>query len=119
MRRSWHIWIAFGLCLAVVLVAMGWISWKALGLERAELQSRRQAEEARRREAGARQEAALEQDVQLALYRMEFALVPLVAQESARPYFVYNTFLPLDRSYGEGPGAQPGPDRLATSPPLR
>lgn len=119
MRRSWHIWIAFGLCLAVVLVAMGWISWKALGLERAELQSRRQAEEARRREAGARQEAALEQDVQLALYRMEFALVPLVAQESARPYFVYNTFLPLDRSYGEVPGAQPGPDRLATSPLLR
>ncbi|MFH1919990.1 MAG: HAMP domain-containing sensor histidine kinase [Planctomycetota bacterium] len=111
MRRSWHIWIAFGLCLAVVLVAMGWISLKALGLEGAEIEARRQA-------ARARQEAALEQDVQWALYRMEFALMPLVTQESARPYFVYDTFLPVDASQGRTPDAQPGPS-VAISPLVR
>ena len=119
MRRSWQIWIAFTLCLAVVLAAMGWISLKALGLERGEAEARRQAEEARRQEAKARQEAALEQDVQLALYRMEFALTPLAAQESARPYFVYNTLLPVDRAYGMVPDAQPGPGGVATSPLLK
>jgi len=108
MSRSWHIWIAFGLCLAVVLVAMGWISLKALRLEGAEIEARRQA-------ARARREAALEQDVQLALYRMEFALTPLVALESARPYFVYNTFLPVDPSRRQAPDAQPGPG-VAISP---
>ena len=51
MKRSWHIWIAFTLCLAVVLAAMGWISLKAIGLERAESQARRQAAEARREAA--------------------------------------------------------------------
>jgi len=116
MRRSWQIWIPFVLCLAVVLAAMGWISLKALRLEEAEVKARRQAEEARRREAQARQEAALEQDVQLALYRMEFALTPLVAQESTRPYFVYNTLLPIDRAHGMGPYSQPGPGGVATSP---
>ena len=117
MKRSWPIWIAFGGCLAVVLAAMGWISLKALSLERAELDARLLAEEARRLEALARQEAALEQDVQLALYRMEFALTPLVAQESARPYVFYNTFLPGGRGasmYEEG-----ALERPATSPLLR
>ncbi len=117
MKRSWPIWIAFAVCLAVVLAAMGWISLKALGLERAEIAARRLAEEARRLEALARQEAALEQDVQLALYRMEFALTPLVARESARPHVFYNTFLPAGGAYdpyGEGP-----PETLATSPLLK
>jgi signal transduction histidine kinase len=117
MKRSWPIWIAFGVCLAVVLAAMGWISLKALGLERAEIEARRLAEEARRLEALARQEAALEQDVQLALYRMEFALTPLVARESARPYVVYNTFLPAPGVYG--PYGEGAPETLATSPLLK
>jgi signal transduction histidine kinase len=117
MKRSWPIWIAFGVCLAVVLAAMGWISLKALGLERAEIEARRLAEEARRHEALARQEAALEQDVQLALYRMEFALTPLVARESARPYVFYNSFLPAGAPYDAY--GEPAPETLATSPLLR
>ena len=116
MRRTWHIWIAFATCLAVLLAAMGWISLKALGLERAEIEARGQAEEARRQQAQARREAALEQDVQLALYRMEFVATPLVAQESARPYSVYRTFLPGNGPHG--PGAEPSTAPLATSPLL-
>ena len=86
MRRPWHIWIAFAFCLAVVLAAMGWISLAALRLDRAEVQARRQA--------------ALEENVRLALWRMDSALAPLVAQESARPYYSYRTLFPSDFANG-------------------
>ena len=86
MRRPWHIWIAFAFCLAVVLAAMGWISLAALRLDRAEVQARRQA--------------AVEENVRLALWRMDSALAPLVAQESARPYYSYRTLFPSDFANG-------------------
>jgi signal transduction histidine kinase len=87
MRRFWHIWLWFAACLAVVLAGMAWVSAQALRLDRAESDARRQA--------------ALEENVRLALWRMDSALAPLVAQESARPYFAFRTFLPLDRAYVE------------------
>jgi signal transduction histidine kinase len=115
--------MAFVLCLAVVLCAMGWISVKALRLEQAEMEARRHealaladAKEARRKEAQARRETQLEQDVRLALWRMDSALAPLVARESARSYLVYRTFLPAGGPYGLMPGARPAPGGLATSP---
>lgn len=86
MRRSWPIWIGFSLCLAVLLAAMGWISLAALRLDRAE--------------ADARQQAALEENVRLALWRMDSFLAPLVAQESARPYFSYRTLFPVEWANG-------------------
>ncbi len=86
MRRTSLLWSAFAVCLAVVLAAMAWVSLAALRLDEAEAQ--------------ARQQAALEENVRLALWRMDSALAPLLAQESARPYFTYSTFLPLDRAYG-------------------
>lgn len=86
MKRPWHIWTAFAFCLAVVLSAMSWISLSALRLDRSEVQARRQA--------------ALEENVRLALWRMDSALAPLVAQESARPYFSYRTLIPVDLANG-------------------
>jgi hypothetical protein len=71
MRRPWPIAIAFTLCLAVVLVALAWITSVAMRLDRAE--------------ALARHQAALEENVRLALWRMDSALGPLIAQESAMP----------------------------------
>ena len=85
MKRTLFTCIAFGLCLAVVLAAMGWVSLTALRLER--------------EQERARQRAALEEKVRLALWRMDSALTPLVARESARPYFVYTAFYPAERSY--------------------
>jgi signal transduction histidine kinase len=75
------------LCLAVVLAAMGWMSAAVLRLDEAEARARRQA--------------TLEENVRLALWRMDSAVAPLLAQESARPYFTYRTFLPVDRAYGQ------------------
>ncbi len=85
MKHARHIWIAFGLCLTVVIVAMGWLSAMVLRLERAEAQTQRQA--------------AFEENVRLALWRMDSALTGVIAQENAYPYFFYSPFYPAERAY--------------------
>jgi signal transduction histidine kinase len=112
MKRPWPIWIVFALCLAVVLAAMGWISLTALRLDRA-------ASEARRQESEAHRQAAREENIRLALWRMDGALAPLVAQESARPYFVYSPLLPIDRAYSNMFNARGEGETLIPSPLLR
>ena len=111
MKRSWSIWLAFLVSLGVVFAAMGWLSLTILRLDQAE--------------ANARQQAALEENVRLALWRMDSALAPLVAKESVRPYFSYGTFLPLDRAWGRmfHPGRRgellvPSPLLQETSPEI-
>jgi signal transduction histidine kinase len=86
MYRSWPIWTCFAVSLTMVLAAMGWISWTTLRLDRSEILARRQAD--------------LEEKVRLSLWRMDTALAPLVAQESARPYFAYKSLFPMERSFG-------------------
>lgn len=71
MTRPLYTWMIFGLCLAVLIAAMGWVSMTALRLDRAEVAARHQAE--------------VEENVRLALWRMESAAAPLIAQESSRP----------------------------------
>ena len=111
MKRPWHIWIGFALCLAVVLAAMAWISLDAVRLDRA-------AADARRQEAEAHQRAAWEENIHLALWRMDWTLAPFVAQESARPYFVYSPFLPINRAYSNMFNDRGGGERLIPSPLL-
>jgi signal transduction histidine kinase len=82
LHRPWQIAVLFGLCLAVVLAAMGWISFQALRLE-----------------ADAHHQGLQEENVRLALWRMESALGPVVAQESAQPYFAYTAFYPVEGAY--------------------
>jgi len=85
MRRTRTLWLAFASCLALVLAAMAWISVTAVRSDRAERQANRQA--------------AAEEKIRLALVEMDSALLPLIVQESARPYFVYESFHPLDNVY--------------------
>jgi signal transduction histidine kinase len=85
MHRPWQIAAVFVACLAVVLTALGWASYQVLRLDLLESEARVQA--------------AREENVRLALWRMETALAPLVAQESARPYFEYSAFYPAERAY--------------------
>lgn len=82
MIRPWHTWAAFGVCSVVVLGAMAWISGTVLRLER-----------------GMRGQAHLEENVRLALWRIDSALAPFITQESARPYFTYTPFYPAERAY--------------------
>jgi signal transduction histidine kinase len=64
-------WLAFAGAVAVVLAAMGWTTSAVLRLDAAEAESRRRAQ--------------LEENVRLALWRMDSALAPLIAAEHARP----------------------------------
>jgi signal transduction histidine kinase len=85
MRRLGSVWLIFGLCVALAAGAMARLGAMALGLERAGAKARRQA--------------ALEENVQLALWRMDSALAPLMAEESARPYFAYSPLYPAERAF--------------------
>lgn len=84
MKSSGLIWIGFGLCLALVVGAMGWLTATTMRLGKAE--------------AAARTEAALEENVRLALWRMDSALAPVLAQESAQPILSYRTFVSVQGS---------------------
>ncbi|MEE8451528.1 MAG: HAMP domain-containing sensor histidine kinase [Thermoguttaceae bacterium] len=118
MKHPRNIWLGFALCLAVVLSAMGWITLVAVRLDRAEADARRQEAAARHQEAEAYRRAAWDEKIRLALWRMDSVLSPLVAQESARPYFVYSSFMPVDRAYSRMFNGRAGGEMLIPSPLL-
>lgn len=76
--RSLRALALLGGCLAVLLGGVGWISVTALRLERAE--------------AAARRQAAVEENVRLALWRMDSDVMPILAREAARPYFLPSSY---------------------------
>lgn len=78
-------WLVFAGCAVAVVAAMSWETVRVLELEAAENRARGEA---------ARQEA-----VRLSLWRMEGRLGPWLATESARPYFEYSAYYPLERPY--------------------
>ena len=85
MRHGrWSILVfAFGVTL--LTGALVWLTMQAVALERSE--------------ARARAEAKFQEAIRLALWRMESTLAPIIARESARPYFQYRSFYPADRAY--------------------
>ena len=85
MKRTIYIWFGFGLFLTVVLSAMGWLSVTMVRLDKAE--------------TAARLQVALEENVRLALWRMDSFLAPILSQESAYPYFYFKPFYPAQRAY--------------------
>ena len=86
MRRSRRIWwLVWSLCAAVALAALAGLSLLVLELERSEL--------------AARAESAHQEDLRLALWRMDGWFAPRLARESARPYFEYQAYYPQERLY--------------------
>jgi signal transduction histidine kinase len=85
MRNPWQIWFVFLLCLAAVIPAMVWLTFKTIEVDSLRETDRIETELARR-------EAELQERISSALYRMDFKLLPLVAQEAARPYYLYQSF---------------------------
>ncbi len=85
MRKPWQIWLVFLLCLAAVIPAMAWLTFKTIEVDALRETDRIETELARR-------EAELQERISSALYRMDFKLLPLVAQEAARPYYLYQSF---------------------------
>src|SRR5262245_61310118 len=104
MNRPWHIWFAFGLCLTVVLGAMGWISMAVIRLDEAQERFHREAD--------------LEENIRLSLWRIDSAMTPVISGESMRPHFIYRPFYPSDQMFScaiEGVEANAG---LVPSPLL-
>ncbi len=83
--RRWLTWVVFAVCALAVVEGLGWVTWQALRSEKRELQARADAE--------------FQDSVRLALWRMESQATPIIAQESARPYFQYQSFYPAERAY--------------------
>src|SRR3954462_8713143 len=120
MRQPRFLWLAFAAAVAGVLASMGWGTATVLRLDAAEAESRRRAQ--------------LEENVRLALWRMDSALAPLIAAEHARPASAFTnpvpaplpgTQTPFVRAYFRlTPGAEapvawmPSYERLASALPL-
>jgi signal transduction histidine kinase len=85
LNRSFRLWFLFGLFLVLGVGAMVWITRATLRMEKAEIEARLQA--------------ALEQRIRLSLERMDSTLAPVVALESARPYFHFNAFYSADQAF--------------------
>lgn len=85
MKHARWVWLVFAVCVVFAAGAIVRLGTTALDLERSEAQARRQAEQ--------------EQRLQLALWRMDSTLAPLLAEESARPYFSYSALYPAERAF--------------------
>jgi len=85
MRRRWPLWTIFTLCLLAGLSGMISISATALRQNRAEVEALRRGQ--------------IEETVRLALWRMDAAVWPLIAQETARRYGAYRALTPAQRAY--------------------
>src|SRR5262245_52962594 len=107
MNRPWQIWIGFVAALMVVAAGVGWLSFRALESDRAE--------------AAARRQAALEEDVRVALWRMDSLMSTFVAQESARGAdawqpFGFNTQSDNSRNRGRRLAVEPLASPLLARP---
>ena len=92
-------WGTFVACVAVLAAAMAWSTAIGLRLERAD--------------AAARASAALEENTRLALWRLDSAVTPLLAQESARPYFHYGAYYDAAAAYASLYAQLGGPCRTS------
>lgn len=102
MNRGRRTWLVFAACMGLGLAGLVWISRLVLGLEQ--------------REARSRSQAAQEERVRLALWRMDSALAPLVAQESSRPYFHFRARFPANAAYARMYDRPPAGAPMAASP---
>ena len=85
MKRSFHIWLLFSICAGLLLSVTVWASIIVIRLERENTQALRKAE--------------LEESIRLAMWRLDSAAAPIIARETARPYFEYSSYYPAERAY--------------------
>lgn len=97
-------WVVYALCVALLAQGLGWVTWQVVRLEQREAEVRARSE---------RQESE-----RLALWRMDSLVAPLIARESARPYFHYRAFVPAGRPYESMWQPVPAGEAMAPSPLL-
>ena len=115
MKKTWQIWSLYFLCLLAVAIAMSWLSLKTIRLDALRESDRAETELARR-------EAELQERISSALYRMDLKMLPLVAQEAARPQYMYQSFYDVVPPRGQMDGAaeqtESGVGKLHLASPL-
>lgn len=97
-------WLVFIVGVVAVVDVLGWVTWRMMRLE---------AEQTRTRAETARQEA-----IGRALWRMDSIVLPILAVESARPYFEYQPFYPANRPFDQMWEPERKDDVLVPSPLL-
>ena len=90
MNKPWQIWTTFVICLAVITVVMGWLTVTTWQLDALRETDRVETEFARR-------EAELQDRINSSLYRMDLMMLPIVAQEAARPADHYTAHVKTGR----------------------
>lgn len=97
MKSPLRIWLLYIACLAIAIPSLAWLSWQAIALDKARERDRQETELARR-------EAELQERISSALWRLDSLMAPLIAQEAARPWYLYRSFLepiPVSMQTGE------------------
>ncbi|MCP3099980.1 HAMP domain-containing histidine kinase [Myxococcus sp. K15C18031901] len=102
MIRSWRVWIAVSACLLLALAGVVWLSMFALRLDRTDRLTREQ---------GAREE-----NVRLALWRLDSELMPLVGRESGVSVEAYSASIPVRDALDERGQPVPSGTLWLTSP---
>ncbi|MCF6228085.1 MAG: HAMP domain-containing histidine kinase, partial [Planctomycetes bacterium] len=82
---SWLTWVFFALGVVAVTGVMVWSSNKMLGMEAAQQASINQK--------------LHDENIRLALWRMDSEISPAIADEISRPYFHYTSFYPAESAY--------------------
>lgn len=115
------IWLAYLAVLAVLATALGWFSWTTIKLDS-------QVELNRQQIQLAQKQAVLQERISYGLWRMDWMLTPLVAQEAARSYWMYEPLIELrqedhphiekrqQRSSESNPELSPSPLIMHSSP---
>ena len=85
MKRPWHAWLIYGMCVVILMAVMVWITATMKRLEK--------------ENEKAQHMASLEETVRLALWRMDAAITPLIIEESSRSYADYTAFKPAYAVY--------------------
>ncbi|MCA9233822.1 MAG: HAMP domain-containing histidine kinase [Planctomycetales bacterium] len=103
MRRPWQVWLTFGACAVIALGALAWLTRAALHADVAHALADRREE--------------LSQRVNLALWRMDTKLAPMIAEEVARPTFFYRPVLTVGNETNSKSADGRLPSPLLTGPP--
>jgi signal transduction histidine kinase len=85
--NSRNIWLTYAVALGLLAVTLAWFSYTTIRLDLLVETNRRQIEKAQK-------EAIYQERISYALWRMDWLLTPLVAQEAARNHWMYEALIP-------------------------
>ncbi len=99
MSGPTRVWASFAVAVAVVVAGMGWVTWTAWSAEAARVEARRDAQ--------------LEEQVRLALWRMDATVAPILASDARGEFLLLAFTVGADGSVEAAEGGAEAETRLA------